>query len=166
MITLFTNDQIQERVTELAEMISAGFDELLAITVLNGAIPFSWDLLRQLTIPAEKVGWDTIGIESYDGTKRGPLKFYKLPRLPMEGKRVLLIEDIIDSGETIKALLDYLWKQEQRPKSISVCTLLIRSKMVERLHCLYGFKIPPKIFVYGYGMDNDERYRIMQRVCY
>ena len=162
MPTLLTKQQIQQRITELAAQVSADFDELLAMTVLMGGIPISWDLLGQVTIPADKVEWDSVGIESYDGTKRGDLRLYKLTRLPIVGKKVLIFEDIIDSGETIKELRDLIW--QYRPLSVSVCSLLVREGTPTPEY--YGFILRPEAFVKGFGLDEDQTGRIAQDICY
>ena len=166
MPTLLTKQQIQQRITELAAQVSATpefQDNLLVITVLNGAMFFSCDLLKQLTI--ENVHWDTIRVGSYNGTKRGELKFHELSSISLKDKRILVVEDIIDSGNTIKGICDRLYRDG--PLSISICSLLVREGIPAKISSgYYGFEIPPDIFVEGYGLDNDQKGRIARDISY
>ena len=151
--------QIQGRFQELAAAISRDYAdrELLLICVLKGAAIFWADLCRALTIPCQS---DFVAMESYaDATL--PLKeprFTKAAGVSLEGKDVLLIEDIVDTGHTITHLKRIL--QAEKPRSIALCGLLDKAERrevdVPIEYC--GFVIP-NIFVVGYGLDYAQQYR-------
>jgi len=162
---LLTREQISERVKELAESISQNYEgkELLLICVLKGAVVFLADLIRNLRIPTQV---DFIGASSYAGeTSRGEVNLAPLFSSSVHDKEVLIVEDIIDSGLTYRALTNYLARLE--PANLRLCTLLNKpsQRRAELIKPDYvGFTIPDK-FVVGYGLDYNERYRELQDIC-
>ena len=156
---LIDRDVLQHRIEELGEEISndyAGRD-LLLIGVLKGAVFFMADLMRNLTIPCEI---DFMAISSYgDSTdSSGVVRILKDLDINIEGRDVLIVEDIIDSGLTLSYLMRNLEARE--PASLEICSLLTKPERREAdVPVRYvGFEIPNR-FVIGYGLDFAERYR-------
>ena len=156
---LFDEDQIAARVAELGRQISEDYagQEVLVVCVLNGAMPFTADLLRKLD---GQVCLDTIAASSYgSGTKSsGVVKIVKDLDNNVEGYDLLLVEDILDSGLTLSYLRELL--RDRHPNSIKIVTLLNkparRTADIQPDYCC--FEVPDE-FVVGYGLDFDERYR-------
>jgi len=156
---LITEKQIKKRVSELAETIARECisGHLHAIFVLKGAFIFCADLLRALSKNDVDVTVDYTIAKSYVGTESsGEVKFSM--NVDVGGKEVLLVEDIIDTGRTIKRLKEELMKQDAN--SIKVACLLDKPsrREVDMKADYVGFEIPDK-FVVGYGLDCDEKYR-------
>ncbi len=156
---LLTEEQIQERIRELAEQISADYKgkDLLLVCVLKGGILFLTDLMRQLDIPH---AIDFMAISSYGaGTESsGVVRILMDLNTSIEGKNVLIVEDIVDTGHTLDYILRNL--STRRPASLKVCALLnkpSRRQVDVPIHYV-GFDIPNK-FVIGYGLDFGEKYR-------
>jgi hypoxanthine phosphoribosyltransferase len=156
---LLTSDEIQAKVRELAAAIDAEYAsrDLLLIGVLNGAAMVTTDLARALHNP---VTMDWMKVSSYGaGTKSsGVVRILKDLTVDIEGRHVLIVEDIIDSGLTLSWLLSNL--RARRPASLEVCTLVRKpdAAQVEIDVRYVGFEIPNE-FVVGYGLDYAERYR-------
>jgi len=156
---LYSEKKIKARVKELAEQISKDYEgkKPYMIVVLKGAVIFASDLLRALTIPCEI---DFIGISSYGQGSRstGIVRITKDLDESIESKHVLVVEDIVDSGQTLNYLLNTL--RQRRPASIKVVSFLDRPDRREVDVCIdyTGFNIPDA-FVLGYGMDYRELYR-------
>lgn len=156
---LITKENIKKRVRKLGEKISADYSgrEILAIGILKGGWVFMADLVREIEIP---VMCDFIGVSSYgDGAVSSErVKLISDIRIPVNGKDVLLIDDIIDTGFSIKFVKDYI--ESKNPAGIKVCVLLDKpSRRKEDIHVDYtGFTIPDR-FVVGYGLDYAEKYR-------
>jgi len=156
---LVDEQQIARRVKELGEEISRDYAgrPLVLVCILRGAVVFMADLLRAITIP---VTIDFMAISSYGNNVRssGVVRILKDLDGSIEGKDVLIVEDIIDSGLTLAYLLENL--RSRRPNSLEVCVLL--DKQVPRKASLpiryTGFTIPDA-FVVGYGLDYAEKYR-------
>jgi hypoxanthine phosphoribosyltransferase len=156
---LLTEEQIRQRTRELAGEISRDYQgkDLLLICVLKGGIVFLVDLMRELTIPHAV---DFMATSSYgDATESsGVVRILKDLDKPIEGRHVLIVEDIIDTGHT----LDYLTRilRERSPASLRICTLLNKPDRREADITInyLGFNIPNK-FVIGYGLDYGEHYR-------
>ena len=150
---------IAGRTAELAAELDDlyGNDVPLMVGVLNGAVAFMSDLMKQMTVPVEI---DFMAISSYGDATRssGVVRILKDLDRDIEGRRVLVVEDIVDSGLTLKYLLDVL--QRRNPKDITVVALLTKDKpdavdvQVDKI----GFRIPDE-FVVGYGLDLAGRYR-------
>lgn len=161
---LYSREDIAAAVRALAERISADYagKDLLVIGVLKGAVIFLADLIRELTIPAEI---DFIGLSSYgDGvTSCGEVKVTAYPASPVEGRHVLVVEDIVDTGLCIDALLKFL--AARGPASVRVCALMDKpARHQVGVDIAYsGFTIPDK-FVVGYGLDFAQRYRHLPQI--
>jgi len=156
---LFTEEQIQARVRAIAEQVSRDFagKDLVVVGILRGAFVFVADLMRAITIPATV---DFIAIESYGAGTRssGVVRLTKDMKETIEGKHVLVVEDIVDSGRTLHYLLQLM--EARNPASIAVCALLqkpSRHEVIVPVH-YRGFSVPDE-FVVGYGLDYDQRYR-------
>ena len=152
-------DALRARVEELGDELSrdyAGLDPLL-VCVLKGAVFFLSDLMRQLEIPVEV---DFMAVASYGSATKssGVVRILKDLDAVIEGRDVLIVEDIVDSGLTLQYLLRNL--AGRNPASLEVCALLIKPERQEvELRTRYvGFEIPDR-FAIGYGLDYDERYR-------
>lgn len=163
---LFTEDDINIRIKELALTISkhynarpAGSKPVLCVGLLTGAFIFVADLLRKLTVPYE---CDFMVVSSYGSntTSSGSIKLKKDLSIDPHDRDVLIIEDLIDTGHTLKWITDYL--KGKRIKSMKLCCLLDKTSRREvNLPIDYcGFEIPDE-FVVGYGMDFAEQYRCM-----
>jgi hypoxanthine phosphoribosyltransferase len=157
---LIDEQQLQARVKELAAQISqdyAGCD-LLLICILRGGVPFMVDLSRRITVPHMM---DYMAVSSYGVGRRessGSTRVTLDLQMDIRGKDVLLVEDIVDSGHTISAVLNML--ETRQPLTLKVCALLDkaeRRQAVVPIHYV-GFTIPNK-FVFGYGLDLDEYHR-------
>lgn len=156
---LFTEQQIRERVAELGRQISEDYrgKSLVLISILKGGIVFLADLTRAITIPH---AFDLMGASSYKNraTSTGKVIITKDTELNLEGRDVLLVEDILDTGHTLSVIIELL--KIQSPASVDICCLLHKKR--ERKFDLplryTGFEIPDE-FVVGYGLDFDEQYR-------
>ena len=156
---LIDQDTLQRRIAELGEEISADYAgrDLLLVGVLKGAVFFMADLMRGLSIPCEI---DFMAISSYgDSTdSSGVVRILKDLDINIEGRDVLVVEDIIDSGLTLSYLIRNLEARE--PASLEICALLTKPERREiEVPVRYvGFEIPNR-FVIGYGLDYSELYR-------
>ncbi len=150
---------IQQRIKELGQVINHTYagKELLLISVLKGSLMFMADLMRAIEIPHEV---DFMAISSYGAgvTSSGVVRILKDLNFPIEGRNIVIVEDIIDSGRTLSYLLRIL--HERNPASIRVMTLLDKPERreVEIDVDWVGFAIPNH-FVVGYGLDYNEKYR-------
>ena len=156
---LITAEELQARVAELGAQIStdyAGKDPLL-VGVLRGVFVFMADLVRTITIP---ISVDFIGITRYGPTTqtRGVVRFTKDLETSIEGQHVLFVEDVIDTGLTLRYILRSL--ETRGPASLQVCALFNkpRTRLFDPDIAYTGFVLPDK-FVVGYGLDYDEQYR-------
>lgn len=156
---LFTEEQLKLRVAALGKQISQDYagKEILAIGVLKGAMVFLSDLVRKISVPTH---FDFISVSSYGSSTKssGTVRFLKDLDQGIEGRHVLLVEDIIDTGLTLSYLMENF--KSRKPASIALCSLLDKpSRRVKPVHLHYrGFTIPDE-FVVGYGLDYNERYR-------
>ncbi len=152
-------DDLQHRVRQLGEEISEDYagKELLLVGVLKGAIFFLSDLMRQIDVPCEV---DFMAVASYgDATdSSGVVRILKDLDAPIDGRHVLIVEDIVDSGLTLQYLLRNL--KARNPASLEVVALLTKpERRKTRVDAKYvGFEIPNR-FVIGYGLDHAERHR-------
>jgi hypoxanthine phosphoribosyltransferase len=151
--------EIQERVTTLARELEATFpadEPLLLVGVLKGSFIFLADLARGF---ARSVSIDFVSVASYRGgtTSTGTIEMRHDVESPLRGMHVILVEDILDTGNTLRWLIPFL--QEREPRSLSVCTLLARRDAPKiPVPCHVGF-IAPDGFVVGYGLDRAEEFR-------
>jgi hypoxanthine phosphoribosyltransferase len=156
---LIEEDALQRRVSELGDEISQDYAgrDLLLVGVLKGAVFFMSDLMRRLTIPCEI---DFMAISSYGaGTdSSGVVRILKDLDINIEGRDVLVVEDIIDSGLTLSYLMRNL--ESRQPASLEICALLTKPgrREIDVPVRYVGFEIPNR-FVVGYGLDFAERYR-------
>jgi len=156
---LYTQQQIAGRVRELAAEIERDHrgKELVLVGVLKGAFVFVSDLSRQIDLP---LSVDFIGLSSYgeETESSGVVKITSDLTRPIEGKHVLIAEDIVDTGLTMRYLLDNF--STRRPASVRICALLQKpSRLRTRIPIQYlGFTVPD-LFLVGYGLDAGEKYR-------
>jgi len=154
---LFSEEQIRTRVEDLARQISKDYEDrlLVLVSILRGSVFFATDLARHVQLP---LSMDFLSISSYGEGSEGVVRITKDLEENIAGKDVLVIEDIVDTGFTLKYLLRTLGGRN--PKSLEVCTLLDRrARRIIDLDLKYiGFEIPDK-FVVGYGLDFRQRYR-------
>lgn len=156
---LLSEDEIREKVRELGGKITADYknSNLMLVTVLKGAVVFLADLMRQIDVPAEI---DFMVVSSYgSGVKSsGVVKIVKDLDVPLAGKDILIVEDILDSGLTLSYIKELL--ESRGPRSIRIATLLdkLSRRKVDLQADYIGFSVPDE-FVIGYGLDYDEKYR-------
>jgi hypoxanthine phosphoribosyltransferase len=162
--TLFTREQIEQRVAEMGREIAAELagTELIALCVLKGAVFFCADLVRQMQMD---VALDFIQISSYGNQKysSGVVTILKEPQLDMRGKTVLIVEDIIDSGLSMREVFNYI--ESRGAAKVKTATFLDKPKArkVPFSADYIGFSIEPQ-FVVGYGLDFAEKYRNVPEV--
>ena len=156
---MFSEEEVDARIAELGAQISKDFagEEILAVGILRGGAFFCTELTKRITVP---VVMDFIEASSYgQGTvSSGKVKITKDLIEDIEGKNVIVIEDIIDTGRTLSLLLEML--RSRKPKCLKLCTLLNKpERRVVEVNVDYnGFHIPDQ-FVVGYGMDYAQHYR-------
>ena len=157
---LLSEEEVDKRIKELGEAISRDYagETVHLVCVLKGGVFFMCELAKRITVP---VTMDFMSASSYGSSTKssGVVKIVKDLDEPIEGKDVLVVEDIIDSGRTLSYLMHLLKKRN--PNSIKLCTLLDKPdrRVVEDVVVDYtGFVIPDE-FVVGYGLDYDQRYR-------
>lgn len=155
---LITDKMLARRIAELGREIERDFEgrDMVVVSLLNGTVMFIGDLIRHLSHPLRL---DFMGVSSYGkGTESGDLVFTKELRLDVKGRDVLLVDDILDTGRTLRRVMEKLCLLG--PKRIRTCVLLDKAaRRVEKVNADYvGFAIPDK-FVVGYGLDFAEKYR-------
>ena len=155
----FSKEELHSIVARLGKQISEDYADknLLLVSVLKGSVIFMADLMREITVPCEI---DFMCVSSYgSGTKSsGVVKIIKDLDINLEGKDLLLVEDILDSGKTLSHICKIL--KTRRPSSIKICTLLDKPERREvDLYADYAGTFVPDEFVVGYGLDYDEKYR-------
>lgn len=155
---LISDEQIACRIKLLARKIERDFRgrEMVVVSLLSGTVMFLADLIRHLNLPLRL---DFMGVSSYgSGTESGELVFTKELRLDVRGRDVLLVDDILDTGKTMRRVLPKL--EALQPRRIKTCVLLDKpARRRESIIADYvGFEIPD-LFVVGYGLDFAERYR-------
>jgi hypoxanthine phosphoribosyltransferase len=164
---LITEAQLGRRIADLGKQISADYrgKDLLLLGVLKGAVMFLVDLAREIRLPLEV---DFMATSSYGSSTQssGIVRILKDLDDPIEGKHVLVVEDIVDSGLTLAYILRTL--EARRPASIKVCGLLVKDRPrdvdVDVVVDYIGFRIPDR-FVVGYGLDFAETYRNLPYVA-
>lgn len=158
---LIDADTLQRRVKELGAVVSRDYadaEDLLLICILKGGVLFLTDIMRHITVPHEI---DFMAASSYGAGARdttGSVRIDMDVTAPIQGRHVLIIEDIIDSGYTLRFVMDTL--EARKPATLRLCTLLNKSarREVDIDVDYVGFNIENK-FVFGYGLDLDEKYR-------
>ena len=163
---LFTEKQIAERAKEIAAQIDKDFEgeEVIVLCTLKGSIMWVVDIMKNLTVGTKL---DFISASSYGSSTSssgvGKIKFD--PEINMYNANVIVVEDIVDTGNTLKYVLAKL--QERGPKTVKVCTMLNKeSRRTADFHADYvGFEIDD-LFVIGYGLDFDQKYRDLPYISY
>ena len=156
---LISEADVAAKIAELGAQISKDYEgeDIYMLCILKGGVFFMTELAKHVTVP---VSLDFMSVSSYGSQTRssGNVRIIKDLDTPIEGKNVLVVEDIIDTGRTLAYLLDNL--QQRKPKSLKLCTLLDKPEQrVTEVDVDYvGFQIPDK-FVVGYGLDYDQHYR-------
>ena len=155
---LITADEIEEKVSELGKKISADYagKNPIFVGVLKGCFIFMADLMRHVSIPCTM---DFMSVSSYSGTSStGAVKINKDLNQNIEGRHLILVEDILDSGVTLNYLRTYL--QVRQPASVSIVTLMDKpANRKAPVDANYACFDVPDAFVVGYGLDYNERYR-------
>ena len=161
---LVSEQQIAQRVHELGEQISRDYQgqDLLMTCILKGGVAFLVDLMREVTIPHEI---DFIAISSYGQSTEssGVVRILKDLDRPIEGRHVLIVEDIVDTGRTLSYIISNL--RTRNPASVRICTLLSKParREIDIPADYIGFEVPNE-FVVGYGLDYAEHYRNLRFV--
>lgn len=156
---LVSREQLEARIAELAAEVGRDYagKDLLLVGVLKGAVFFMADLARKLPLPC---AFDFMAVSSYGSStdSSGVVRILKDLETPIEGRDVLIVEDIIDSGLTLSYMMKNL--RARKPASLEICALLTKpTRRKIHLQCKYiGFEIPDE-FVVGYGLDLAERFR-------
>ena len=156
---LVSEEALKAKVAELGAQISRDYEgrNLVLVSILKGSVVFMADLMRSVTIPCSV---DFMAVSSYGNqtTTTGAVKINKDLNQDIEGRDIILVEDILDSGVTLHYLADYL--SVRRPASITIATLLDKpARRKAPIHATYaGFEVPDA-FVVGYGLDYAEKYR-------
>lgn len=157
-IPMISEAQIQEKVRKIGKQISNDYKDLdlVVVGVLKGSFVFLADLVRQITIDHEI---DFIGASSYEGTSTsGQIVFTKQPDLELEGRDVLLVEDIVDTGHTLSKIVEFVGLLA--PRSVKICSLIDKHERREnRVDVTYSCFPLEKGFIVGYGLDYNEKYR-------
>lgn len=169
----FSKQQIQERCQQLGSQITNDYqntsDEVIFLGVLRGSLPFLADLIRCVDLD---LVYDTMEVSSYEGTQsRGSITIKKDLDLPIAGKDILIVEDIIDTGLTLYELKKLLYERGAKSVKI-VCLLNKQARRVADISAEYiGFEVADE-FVIGYGLDFNQKYRnlpyvgILKEECY
>ena len=162
---LFTKEQIAAKVKELGAQITADYQgkELVLVCVLRGASVFFSDLIREIDVDFTI---DFIATSSYGASTKtsGEVKLTKDLTSPIAGKHVIIVEDIVDSGLTLKYVKRLL--EARNPESVKICSILDKpeGRKTDLVPDYYGFTVPD-VFIIGYGLDYAERFRQIPEVC-
>ena len=157
---LLTEEEVNKKISEVAAQINKDYEgkEVHLICILKGGVFFTCELAKRLTIP---VSLDFMSVSSYgsDTKSSGVVKIIKDLDEPLEGKIVIIVEDIIDSGRTLAYLIEVL--KQRNPKNIELCTLLDKPerRVKKQVQVKYTCFTIPDEFVVGYGLDYDQKYR-------
>ena len=157
---LLTEEEVNKKISEVAAQINKDYEgkEVHLICILKGGVFFTCELAKRLTIP---VSLDLMSVSSYgsDTKSSGVVKIIKDLDEPLEGKNVIIVEDIIDSGRTLAYLIEVL--KQRNPKNIELCTLLDKPerRVKKQVQVKYTCFTIPDEFVVGYGLDYDQKYR-------
>lgn len=156
---LLTEEEVDARIKTLGEQISQDYagESVHLICVLKGGVFMLCELAKRITVP---VSMDFMSVSSYGNgsTSSGSVKIIKDLDEPLDGKNVIIVEDIIDSGNTLSRLVDLL--NQRNPKSLRICTLLDKpDRRVVDVHVDYTGFVIPDAFVVGFGLDYAQKYR-------
>ena len=156
---LLTQNDLKSKISQIGKIISKDYEgkELVLIGVLKGSVMFMSDLMKEIEIPCSM---DFMAVSSYGSSTKssGVVRILKDLDFQIEGKDVLIVEDIIDTGVTLKYLVEYL--KARKPNSLEICCLLNKQerRKVDISAKYLGFEVPD-FFLVGYGLDYAERYR-------
>ena len=156
---LISAEDVAKKIAEMGAQISKDYEgeSVYLLCILKGGVFFTTELAKHITVP---VTLDFMSVSSYGGgtTSSGIVRIVKDLDTPIEGKNVLIAEDIIDTGRTLAYLMEHL--KQRKPKSLKLCTLLDKpDRRVSDVKVDYtGFEIPDE-FVVGYGLDYEQKYR-------
>ena len=162
---LLSGEEIDKRVTEIAETITREYvgESVLMVGILRGAVVFFAELVKKIDLDLR---FDFMVVSSYGNStdSSGEVRIVKDLSQPIEGMNVIIVEDIIDTGYTLKNLMKLL--RTRNPKSLKICALLDKPsrRKVELEGDYVGFKVPNE-FVVGYGLDYNEKYRNLPDIC-
>lgn len=163
---LVSSDEISRRINELAQQVDSEYrnvDNLLIIGILRGAFIFLADLTRKMQVPHMV---DFMALTSYSKNKSiGEVRILMDSREPIKDRHVLIVEDILDSGDTLNYL--YRTMQERKPASLRTCILVRKKREIANLEVpinYVGFEIPD-VWVVGYGLDYDNHYRTLPYIA-
>ena len=160
---LFNSEEINKRVLGLAEEINSHYDQqddLVVICVLHGSVFFCSDLTKAMH---KNITLDTVRVKSYSKTERGNVKIINDISIDLEGKNILIVEDIVDTGQTISFLYNYI--KDKKPESVKIVSFLFKPD-VYKLNIKIdwvGFEIENH-FVVGYGLDYNEKLRNLNEI--
>ena len=163
---LFTQEQISKRAKELGEKITKDFagEPLVLVCTLKGAVIWMGDMMKNIDLDTEI---DFVVASSYgkSTTTSGIVKISKDVELDLEDKNVLIVEDIVDSGVTLKRLKEYF--TERKAKCVKICTLLDKPsrRITDVVPDFVGFEVED-LFIIGYGLDYDQKYRNLPYISY
>lgn len=162
---LINKARLEKRIEEMAKEIERDYEgkEIVFLGILKGSVPFMWELSKRIK---NNIIFEFIEVSSYKGTEStGEITLHKDIKDSIEGKDVIIIEDIVDTGRTLNFLLEFL--KEKNPQSIKIATLLSKpSRRVIELNVDYiGFRIEDK-FVVGFGLDYDQKLRNLPYIGY
>ena len=162
---LINKARLEKRIEEIAKEIEKDYEgkDIVFLGILKGSVPFMWELAKRIK---NNVIFEFIEVSSYKGTEStGTVTLHKDIKNSIEGKDVIIVEDIVDTGRTIDFLLEHL--KEKKPNSIKIATLLSKpSRRVINIDVDYiGFEIEDK-FIIGFGLDDDQNRRNLPYVGY
>ncbi len=162
---LINKARLEKRIEEIAKEIERDYEgkDIVFLGILKGSVPFMWELAKRIK---NNVIFEFIEVSSYKNNEdTGIVTLHKDIKNSVEGKDVIIIEDIVDTGKTIKFLLEHL--KDKNPNSVKIATLLSKpSKIVIDLNIDYiGFKIEDK-FVLGFGLDDNQNLRNLPYIGY
>lgn len=157
--TLFSREKIDIRVKELGKEISESYKDknLIVVSLLRGSFIFAADLVREISIPVE-IDFITTASYGNDEISSGLVQIVQDLRTNIEGKDILIVDDIMDSGHTLKRVIEHI--EEKNPNSVKVCVMLDKPsrRQVELSPDYTGFAIPD-VFIVGYGLNYGDHYR-------
>ena len=158
LIPLISEEELYKQIKKIAGQISADYSgkNLVLMCILKGAFVFLADLCRKISLDHEI---DFLGAKSYEGSSStGKLIFTKKPDLKLENKDILLVEDIVDTGQTLSKIIDFIWSMN--PASVKICTLIDKyERRTVHIDVDYHCFVLEKGFLIGYGLDYNEQYR-------
>lgn len=166
MVPIYKKDAIEKRVAELASEIDNTYNEepLVAICVLKGAFIFFGDLVRRLKNPALEVDFVRLSSYGMNSASSKHVIFSKDIEVDILDKHVLVVEDIVDSGHTMRFLMDQL--AARKPRSVAIATLVDKHERREaEINVAFAGFCLPEGFIVGYGMDYAERFRGLPDIC-